>query len=84
MIKQIAQKIVTTYDNLSPRKKALADMVGITFGIIIGITVIGIVVSYGLWAELAFGLLIYSLYGMVTLLYKSRVEYYEIQEKFNK
>ena len=39
MIEQIAQKIVTSYDNLSPKRKALADMVGITFSIIVGITV---------------------------------------------
>ena len=84
MIEQIAQKIVTSYDNLSPKRKALADMVGITFSIIVGITVVGIVVSYGLWAELAFGLVIYSLYGMITLLYKSRVEYYELQAKLKK
>lgn len=82
MIEPIAQKIITAYDKLPPKQKALADMLGILFGAVIGAILVAIIVSNGLWMELGLGLLAYSIFGMIHLIYKSRVAHYEFQEKY--
>jgi len=84
MIEQIAQKIITTYDNLPPKKKALADMVSMLFAVFIATGIVAIASAYNLWFEVAMGFLIYSIGGMIHLLYKSRVAHYEFQEKYSK
>ena len=82
MIEPIAQKIITAYDNLSPKRKALADMIGILFSAVIGAIVVAIIAVNGFWTELGLGLLAYSIFGMVHLLYKSRVAHYEFEQKY--
>ena len=84
MIEQIAQKLVTTYDNLPPKHKALADIVGVLFGVCIGVGFLLIAAYFDLWMQVAIGMLIYSIGGMIHLLYKSRVAHYEFHEKYNK
>jgi len=84
MIENLAKKIVTQYDNLPPRKKAMADIVGIFLSSVIGASVVVTILNFGLWFELAMVMICYGVWGMISLLYKSRVEHYEFQEKFNK
>ncbi len=84
MIEQIAQKIVTQYDNLPPRKKAMADMVGIFLSSVIGASIVVLVLYFGFWFEFAMLFICYGVFGMISLLYRSRVEHYEFQEKYNK
>lgn len=84
MIEPIAQKIITAYDNLSPKRKALADMIGILFSVGIAGCIVAIIAVNGFWTEFGLGLLAYSIFGMVHLIYKSRVAHYEFQEKYDK
>ncbi len=84
MIENLAKNIITTYDNLSPRKKALADMVVIFGSSVIGALAVITVISLGLWMEAGIAFICYGIWGMISLLYKSRVEHYEFQAKFKK
>lgn len=84
MIEPIAQKIITAYDNLSPKRKALADMLGMLVGVTIGTGIVFAVATFGLWMEMAIGIVLYAMYGMLSLIYKSRVAYYEYVEKYGK
>jgi heme A synthase len=84
VITDLAQKIVSTYDNLSPKRKALADIVGIFISIIIATGIVVLVAYYGTWFQFAMGMIAYGIWGMISMLYKSRVAYYEYQEKHGK
>ena len=83
MIEQITQKIITTYDNLPPKRKALADMVGMLFAVVIGTGIVFTIAHFGLWMEMAIGLVVYAMLGMLSLIYKSRVAYYEYLDTLN-
>ena len=72
------------YENLPPKQKAAFDMLGMLVSAIIGSVVVAFVAVNGWWGELAFCFVIYALYGMLSLLYKSRVAHYEFQEKYKK
>ncbi len=84
MIENLAKNIVTRYDNLSPRKKAMADIVGILLSSVIGAAIVVTILNFGLWFELAMVMICYGVWGMIRFLYLSRVEHYEFQEKYNK
>jgi uncharacterized membrane protein YjjP (DUF1212 family) len=84
MITNLAKKIVSAYDNLTPKRKALVDLVCIMLSAVIGASIIVTILNFGLWLELAIAFICYGIWGMVSLLYKSRVEHYEFQEKYNK
>jgi len=84
MITELAQKIVSTYDSLPPKQKALADIVGILFSVIIATGIVFVVAYYGTWVQFGIGMICYGIWGMLSLLYKSRVQYYEFQEKHGK
>ena len=84
MIKTLAENIVNKYDNLSPSRKALADMSGMLICALIGGTIVGLIVNMGLWFEVAIGFIVYGIYGMLSLIYKSRVAYYEFEQKYGK
>lgn len=84
MIKQKFYELYTKYENLSPKQKALIDILQgfVIFGISMGI--LSIVVYFSLFAEFAICMLGYGIISMLGLLYRSRVEYYEFKEKFKK
>lgn len=73
-----------TYENLSPRKKALADMIGMLFVCILSTSAVSIVFLFDLWFELAMLLLCYGIFGMIKLLYQSRVAYYEYKNQLKR
>ena len=72
------------YENLPPKQKAALDMLGMFFSVVVGTSFVSFVAVNGYWSELAFCFLLYALYGMLSLLYKSRVAHYEFQEKYKK
>lgn len=82
MIEQFAQKIVTAYDNLPPKKKALADMLVIVFGVLLVSSIVGLVAHFGLWIQFLMFWFGYFISSMIYLIYKSRVAHYEFQEKY--
>lgn len=84
MIEQPAQRIVTAYNNLSPKRKALADMLGMLVSILIGTGIVFMIAHFGLWMEMAIGFVLYGMGGMMYMIYKSRVDYYEFREKYGK
>lgn len=84
MIEKLAQKLVTQYDNLSPRKKALADISSIFIGVALGSSVMFVAARFGLVLEFAIAMICYGIFGMLKVLYKSRVSYYETLERLKK
>ena len=79
MIENLAKKIVTQYDNLSPKRKALADIASAFVGVFIGTGLVAIMAHFGLWMEFAIFMVCYGIWGMLKLIYQSRVDYYETQ-----
>ncbi len=77
MIENLARKIVNYFDNLPPKRKALAEILGIFVSVIIGSSLVFITVHFGLFYEFGMLLICYGIYGMLKLIYQSRVEYYE-------
>lgn len=77
MIENLATKIFTYFDNLSPKQKALAEILGIFASVILGTSLVFITVHFGLFYEFGILLICYGIYGMLKLIYQSRVEYYE-------
>jgi len=84
MIENLAKNIITRYDNLPPRKKAMVDLVSLFVFSIIGASIVVLVLYFGFWFESAMLFICYGIWGMISLLYKSRVEHYESQEKYGR
>lgn len=85
MIKQKYYELFEKYYyNGSPQQKARFDLLGMLIGSVLGSLIVIAIASYGLWFELGIFLIVYCMYQMISLLYKSRVEYYKLEEKINK
>jgi len=83
-IKETFLKYFTKYYNLPPKQKAFCDMVGIFMLIFFVGFIVGMVAHFGLWVEFFILWVLYFIGSMVNILYKSRVRYYEIEEKYYK
>ncbi len=77
MIENLATKIVNYFDNLSPKRKALAEILGIFVFATLGAGLVFVTVHLKLFYEFGLLLICYGIYGMLKLIYQSRVEYYE-------
>jgi threonine/homoserine/homoserine lactone efflux protein len=84
MITELAHKLIAKYDNLPPKKKAFADIVGILVSTSIALGIVAVVAYHGTWVQFFIGCICYLIWSAISMLYKSRVQYYEFQEKYNK
>jgi hypothetical protein len=57
----------------------MADIVGILLSSVIGASIVVTILNFGLWFELAMVMICYGVWGMIKILYRSRVDYYETQ-----
>jgi hypothetical protein len=85
MIKQKFYELFEKYYyNGSPAQKARIDIV-VMFGCaILGSLIVVAIMHFGFWFELCISLICYGVFNMVMILYRSRIDHYEYQEKFNK
>jgi hypothetical protein len=70
------------FENLTPKQKTLLEFAGVGIGTAIGVTIMWVAVTYGFVFEFAMCMIGYGIYGMLKMLYKSRVEYYTRREKY--
>jgi hypothetical protein len=82
MIKNLFLKYFTKYYNLPPKPKALCDMVGIFLFMATIFAVVGFISTMGYWYEVFVFSMAYLLWSLVSLLYTSRVRWYELEEKY--
>jgi asparagine N-glycosylation enzyme membrane subunit Stt3 len=72
------------FDNLSPKQKALVDIAGALVAALIGSGIVAFIAYMGYWFEFAMALICYGMFGLIKMLYESRVFHYELQNKLNK
>ena len=80
----LVNNLYQKYDNLKPKHKALADMLGVFFGMCAISLVIAFAIANGGFIWIAYALMAYGIWGMVRMLYKFRVEHYESLERLKK
>ena len=80
----LVNNLYQKYNNLKPKHKALADMLGVFLGMSLGALIITFIIANdkGMW--LAYALIGYGIFGMIKTLYQFRVEYYEGLERLKK
>jgi hypothetical protein len=70
------------YENLSARKKAMADIAGmLTVATIAGI-VVNVIGRYGYWMEVSLALVVIVMLGLVKTMYDIRVSAHRATEDF--
>jgi hypothetical protein len=77
-------KLAEKFANLSPKQKAFAEIAGTVLASIIGSGIVVLVAHLGYWFEFAMALICYGMFGLIKMLYESRVFHYELQNKLNK
>ena len=72
------------YDNLSPKHKAMVDMFGMLFVVLVSTGIVATAIYFELLMEVAIVMMCYGMYGLVKTFYQLRVAHYEFQEKYGK
>ena len=83
MIKQKFYELYEKYyHNGTPEQKAKFDVITAMGSAIIGSLIVITILNFGLWLELSICLICYGVFGMIRILYRSRVDHYKFQEKY--
>ncbi len=80
----LINKIMDKYENLSIRKKAFVDIVGMFAVAITAGIVINVIASYNLWMETVLGLSVIVLIYVTKIVYDFRVWQHTISKELKK
>ena len=80
----LINKVMDKYENLSVRKKAFIDIVGMFAVAITAGIVVNLIASYNLWMETALALSIIVLVGVTKTAYDFRVWQHTISKELKK
>jgi membrane protein YdbS with pleckstrin-like domain len=80
----LINKIMDKYENLSVRKKAFIDIVGMFAVAITAVIVITLITSFNLWMETVLALSVVVLIGVTKTVYDFRVWQHTISKELKK